>query len=66
MAQIPEKLQSGQIFKPSAVRAINGIIDYLRSTKIVGDDKTIRGNQTGGGTEIAYIPQYGWLSGLSN
>ena len=58
MAQIPEKLQSGQIFKPSAVRAINGIIDYLRSTKIVGDGKTIRVNQTGGGTEIAYIPQY--------
>ena len=57
MAQIPEKLQSGQIFKPSAVRAINGIIDYLRSTKIVGDGKTIRVNQTGGGTEIAYIPQ---------
>ena len=58
MAQIPEKLQSGQIFKPAAVRAINGIIDYLRSTKIVGDGKTIRVNQTGGGTEIAYIPQY--------
>lgn len=58
MAQIPEKLQSGQIFKQAAVRAINGIIDYLRSTKIVGDGKTIRVNQTGGGTEIAYIPQY--------
>ena len=58
MAQIPEKLQSGQIFKPAAVRAINGIIDYLRSTKIVGDGKTIRVNQTGGGTEITYIPQY--------
>ena len=58
MAQIPEKLQSGQIFKPAAVRAINGIIDYLRSTKIVGDGKTIRVNQTGGGTEIAYIPHY--------
>ena len=59
MANIPEKLQSGQIFKPAAVRAINGIIDYLRSTKIVGDGRTIRINQTGGGTEVSCLLQNG-------
>lgn len=31
--KIPDKLKSGDIFKTSATKAINGIIDYLKSIK---------------------------------
>ena len=56
---IPQKLQRGQNFKETAVRAINGIIDHLNSTRLVGDGRTIRITQTGGGTEVSCLPQAG-------
>lgn len=56
---IPQKLQRGQNFKAAAVRAINGIIDHLNSTRLVGDGRTIRINQTGGGTEVSCLLQSG-------
>lgn len=56
---IPQKLKSGQNFKEATVRAINGIIDHLNSTRLVGDGRTIRVNQTGGGTEVSCLPQAG-------
>ena len=56
---IPQKLQRGQNFKETTVRAINGIIDHLNSTRLVGDGRTIRINQTGGGTEVSCLLQNG-------
>jgi hypothetical protein len=55
MAILPNKLLSGQEFKSSAVRAINGIIDYLKGQKIVGDGRTIKVNQTLGGVQLSMI-----------
>lgn len=56
---IPQKLRSGQNFKDATVRAVNGIIDHLNSTRLVGDGRTIRVSQTGGGTEVSCLPQNG-------
>ena len=42
---IPNKLQRGQQFKPSVVDKINQIIDYLKTQRIIGDNKTIKVNQ---------------------
>lgn len=42
---IPGKLQSGQPFKESTIRKINEIIDYLKTQRLVSDNKTIKINQ---------------------
>jgi hypothetical protein len=57
MTYLPQKLQSGQEFMPATVRAVNGIIDYLHSTRLVGDGRTIKVDQTHGGTLISALPQ---------
>lgn len=52
---IPSKLQHGQPFKESTIRKINEILDYLRSQRIVGDNKTIKVNQFVSGVGISAI-----------
>ena len=53
---IPSKLQSGQKFKDSVVRTVNGIIDHLKTQKIVGDNSTIRVSQGTNGVFLS-VPQ---------
>lgn len=52
---IPQKLKSGDEVKTSTFRAINGIIDYLNSLRIIGDGRTIIVSQTPSGTTISAI-----------
>ena len=52
---IPSKLQRGQPFKESTIRKINEILDYLRSQRIVGDNKTILVNQLTSGVGLSVI-----------
>lgn len=56
---LPRKLAAGQPFKTSAVKTINEIIDYLKTQRVVGDNKTIRVNQFTSGLGISLIPQPG-------
>ena len=55
MPNLPTKLQSGQQFKPSVVRTVNNIIDYLKTQRLVSDNKTIRLNQLTSGIAISSI-----------
>ena len=52
---IPSKLQRGQNFKESTVRKINEIIDYLKTQRLVGDNKTILVDQLTSGIGISAI-----------
>ena len=52
---IPSKLQRGQPFKESTIRKINDIIDYLKTQRLVGDNKTIKVNQFTSGIGISAI-----------
>lgn len=52
---IPSKLQRGQNFKESTVRKINEIIDYLKTQRLVGDNKTILVNQLTSGVGLSVI-----------
>lgn len=52
---IPNKLQAGQNFKQSTVQTINQIIDYLKTQRIVTDNKTLRVNQLTNGVSITAI-----------
>ena len=52
---LPSKLRSGQPFKASAVAKINEIIDYLKSQRLVSDNKTIKINQLSAGISISAI-----------
>lgn len=54
---IPSKLQSGQKFKESTVKTVNQIIDYLKTQRVVGDNKTIRVNQGSSGLLLSATPQ---------
>jgi hypothetical protein len=60
---LPSKLQSGQQFKTSVVSKVNEIIDYLKSQRIIGDNKTIRVNQLTSGVGISAISQAGSRGG---
>lgn len=57
MASIPSKLTQGQQWKESTIRAINQIIDYLKSQRIVGDNQTVSVNHTVNGITISAKPQ---------
>ena len=52
---LPSKLQSGQNFKTQSVKKINQIIDYLKSQRIVGDNKTIKVSQLTSAVSISSI-----------
>ena len=52
---IPSKLQHGQPFKESTIRKINEILDYLKTQRLVGDNKTIKVNQFVSGVGISAI-----------
>ena len=39
---IPSKLQSGLNFKTATVNKVNEIIEYLKTQRIVGDNRTIK------------------------
>lgn len=54
---IPSKLQRGQQFKPSVVDKINQIIDYLKTQRIIGDNKTIKVNQLANSIALTAQPQ---------
>lgn len=57
MPILPAKLQQGQLFKQSAVKKINEIIDYLKSQRIISDNKTIRINQLTNGVALTALSQ---------
>lgn len=57
MPSLPNKLQSGDLWKPSSINAINQIIDYLKSQKIVGDSSTVSISQGVNGITISAKPQ---------
>lgn len=52
---LPSKLRSGQPFKASVVAKINEVIDYLKSQRLVSDNKTIKINQLSAGISISAI-----------
>lgn len=49
----PNKLNSGDEFRGGVVRTVNAIIDYLRATRIVADNRTIFANQTPAGVMLS-------------
>lgn len=57
MPSLPNKLQSGDLWKQSSINAINQIIDYLKSQKIVGDNSTVSISQGVNGITISAKPQ---------
>ena len=64
--QLPRKLQSGDWFKPSTFRTVNGIIDYLATQRVVGDNQTIKVSQQNTGLTISAIPNpYGGSATIS-
>lgn len=52
---LPSKLQQGQNFKQATVKKINQIVDYLKTQRVIGDNKTIRVNQLTSGVAISSI-----------
>lgn len=42
MANLPNKIKSGDTFRSAVVNTINNIIDYLSSQRIKGDGKTLK------------------------
>lgn len=57
MPNIPNKLQHGDNWKSATVNAINQIIDYLKSQRIVVDNKTISATQSVNGITLTAKPQ---------
>lgn len=57
MPTIPNKLQHGDNWKSATVNAINQIIDYLKSQRIVVDNKTIAATQSVNGITLTAKPQ---------
>lgn len=53
--QIPRKIQAGDNVKQSTYNTINGIIDYLHTQKIVGDNQSIKVSQQTNGVAISAI-----------
>ena len=65
--QLPRKLQSGDWLKQSTFRTVNGIIDYLATQRIVGDNQTIKVSQQNTGLTISAIPSpYGGSAIISS
>lgn len=62
MSQLPNPLKSGDVFKSTAVKAINALIDYCKSHELKGDNRTIRLNQTPSGVMISTVPVRGGTS----
>lgn len=52
---LPRKLQAGQNFKTATVNKVNEIIDYLKTQRITGDNKTILVNQFTAGVGLSVI-----------
>lgn len=52
---VPSKLQQGQNFKTATVKKINQIVDYLKTQRVIGDNKTIKVNQLTSGVSISSI-----------
>lgn len=57
MPNLPNKLQHGDNWKSASVNAINQIIDYLKSQRIVVDNKTISATQSVNGITLTAKPQ---------
>lgn len=57
MPNLPNKLQHGDNWKSASVNAINQIIDYLKSQRIVVDNKTISATQGVNGITLTAKPQ---------
>lgn len=55
MANLPNKIKSGDTFRSSVVNTINNIIDYLSSQRIKGDGKTLKINQYANGITLSAI-----------
>lgn len=55
--QLPFKITHGAVFRTAVVDAINGIIDYLHASRVKGDNRTIKVQETAGGVIISAIPQ---------
>ena len=53
---IPPKLMTGQNFKRATVQTVNSIIDYLKTQRLVSDNKTIKINQLASGIALS-VPQ---------
>ena len=53
--QLPSKLNHGENFKTGVVNKINSIIDYLKTQRLVGDNKTILVNQLTSGVGLSVI-----------
>lgn len=56
MAILPRKLTIGSQFKEQTVRAINAIIDYLYSLRLVGDNQTVNITKKHNGIMITAKP----------
>lgn len=52
---LPSKLQSGQNFKTATVNTVNQIIEYLKTQRLVSDNKTIKLNQLTSGIAISAV-----------
>ena len=50
---LPSKLRSGQKFITAVPSKINEIIDYLKTQRLVSDNKTIRVNQLTSGVALS-------------
>lgn len=55
MANLPNKIKSGDTFRSAVVNTINNIIDYLSSQRIKGDGKTLKINQYANGITLSAI-----------
>lgn len=53
--QLPKKLCAGQQFKPTVVTRVNQIIDYLKTQRLVSDNKSIRINQLTSGIALSAV-----------
>ena len=64
--QIPNNLVSGDNFRGGVVRKINDILAYLRTQRVVGDNRTIRVNQGVNGLMISALQGGGGGGGTSS
>lgn len=54
--QIPKKISHGDEFKSSTMSRINEIIEYLKTQRISGDNRTVVVNQSCSGVSISALP----------
>nr|DAD90248.1 MAG TPA: hypothetical protein [Myoviridae sp. ct8ME27] len=64
LKMIPSKLQHGENFKTGVVNKINAIIDYLKTQRLVSDNKTIKINQFTSG--VRFISYRQWNNNICN